>query len=813
MASVERLRGGVAPALLYALLALFSFPTLGQVIAGEHGLGYVVDVFELPRTAILDAWPRYGLTLWDPHLAAGNALLAQQAIPPFALDVAIGLIAGPFAGYAVVGWLLAALGGWVMHLFLRDALGLTTPAVLGGSIIYLFSFWIFIYGAAGLALPLGLWLIDRATIRESGRWRFILAGAIFGGLLLYHSLSQIVLIAAGVQLAYVLFTSPAGGRWARIGVWSATWALALGMYAPILVTQMVMIPISHRTVWDLQALYDPRPLQALRDTIGFYSPTFLGVPLGGDIGVSAERYGTYFLGAIGLPLLAVGVVWGRRTPRTWFVLLLLIAIPLVDLVGLLLTPSQEQLGVLKTFQVVRVRHVFPFALAANAALGLDVVVRWWTGDRPQSPRGGWRTIVVAASFVPLVLATGVAGAQVVRRRRDLLELDTVALGWALLLVTLLIGAAVVVVTLVALWRSRRKAGHRRLGTAAVLAVLLLLASERALYAHGERFVGPYVASWSANLDLTPGQAFLLEQPGIDRERVLAFEQNPNRLAAGGLLQADGYQAVYPLTYHRYFGALIDPQLDTDPVAATYYRKWGNRAITFGPLVDPELVALAGVRWLYVRGDEVPSVPDAATRFEDGDVTIYEAPSVLPRAFLAGVLRVERGPLEVIDALAAADLASLRGTAFVADGPDADTLGSLPRAEGGEVGDEAGTATIQSITPDRVEIGVAADGPAVLVLTDVMAPGWIAERDGVAVPIATVDGAFRGVAVDGSTSNVVFRYVPSFTYLGFMVAGLSLLAALVWAWLVRRGDGRPVERSSTLSPPPQTGPGGDPLEDR
>ena len=125
---------------------------------------------------------------------------------------------------------------------------------------------------------------------------------------------------------------------------------------------------------------------------------------------------------------------------------------------------------------------------------------------------------------------------------------------------------------------------------------------------------------------------------------------------------------------------------------------------------------------------------------------------------------------------------------------------------------AGAATILSLTPDRVEIGVEADAPAVLILTDVMAPGWIAERDGAEVPIATVDGAFRGVAVDPSTSTVVFRYVPTFTYLGFVAAGLSLLAAIGWALLVRRRDGRSSEPSSTLSPAPlETG--GDSLEDR
>jgi uncharacterized membrane protein YfhO len=138
----------------------------------------------------------------------------------------------------------------------------------------------------------------------------------------------------------------------------------------------------------------------------------------------------------------------------------------------------------------------------------------------------------------------------------------------------------------------------------------------------------------------------------------------------------------------------------------------------------------------------------------------------------------------------------------------DLLGAVSRAAGAEAGD----ATIVSMTPDRVEIDVRADGPSVLVLTDVMAPGWIAERDGAEVPIAAVDRAFRGVAVDASTSRVVFRYAPVFTYLGFAAAGVALLAALAWAWLVRRSDGRRATASSTLSPAPPD-PSDPTLEDR
>ena len=62
----------------------------------------------------------------------------------------------------------------------------------------------------------------------------------------------------------------------------------------------------------------------------------------------------------------------------------------------------------------------------------------------------------------------------------------------------------------------------------------------------------------------------------------------------------------------------------------------------------------------------------------------------------------------------------------------------------------------------------------------MAPGWVAKRDGTPVPIATVDAAFRGVAVDETTRRVVFAYRPTFTYIGFAIAALSLVGSILWA---------------------------------
>ena len=172
-------------------------------------------------------------------------------------------------------------------------------------------------------------------------------------------------------------------------IWGGTWALALSLYGPVLISQLVMLPDSVRSIWDLRALYGPTPFQALTDMIGQYSQLVIGVPIGSGLGASPARYGTFFLGAIGLPLLALGIVGGRRDRRGWFLLALLVLIPVWDLVGVLLAPIEQQLSFLKSFQVARIRHLFPFVVVVNAAFGADILSRTsWPGGPWSSPAVG-----------------------------------------------------------------------------------------------------------------------------------------------------------------------------------------------------------------------------------------------------------------------------------------------------------------------------------------------------------------------------------------------------------------------------------------
>ena len=193
---------------------------------------------------------------------------------------------------------------------------------------------------------------------------------------------------------------------------------------------------------------------------------------------------------------------------------------------------------------------------------------------------------------------------------------------------------------------------------------------------------------------------------------------------------------------------------------------------------PDLALTAGTP-LELTGTHCPvAVRDGGARARratpDSDVVLvatdgwqaYRRPSARPRLELATRTEVVRDADERLRRL---------------QEREDDTL-LLSSGQGGRY--EGGRASFVADTPDRVEVAVTSDGPGLLVLRDVDAPGWHAAVDGVATPIQRVDHAFRGVEVPDGTSSVTFTYAPASLRRGawLALAGLGVLTALA-AWQV------------------------------
>jgi hypothetical protein len=77
------------------------------------------------------------------------------------------------------------------------------------------------------------------------------------------------------------------------------------------------------------------------------------------------------------------------------------------------------------------------------------------------------------------------------------------------------------------------------------------------------------------------------------------------------------------------------------------------------------------------------------------------------------------------------------------------------------------------TPNRIE--VSADGPGLLVLSEIVYPGWRVEVDGQPAELLTVNGLLRGVNLPSGNHHVVFSFHPTTFYAGL---GLFTIAVLI-----------------------------------
>jgi hypothetical protein len=86
------------------------------------------------------------------------------------------------------------------------------------------------------------------------------------------------------------------------------------------------------------------------------------------------------------------------------------------------------------------------------------------------------------------------------------------------------------------------------------------------------------------------------------------------------------------------------------------------------------------------------------------------------------------------------------------------------------------------SPDRIEIH--AQGPALLVLSEIAYPGWQVWVDGAPQPLEIFDDLLRAVRLPSGDHRVLFAFRPAslvFGLAGFAFATFFLAAAAWWSW--------------------------------
>jgi hypothetical protein len=204
------------------------------------------------------------------------------------------------------------------------------------------------------------------------------------------------------------------------------------------------------------------------------------------------------------------------------------------------------------------------------------------------------------------------------------------------------------------------------------------------------------------------------------------------------------------------------------------------ALPFGP---------SGTGRLHVRGVSLIDERDGSNvplilsnrglfrRVHSGDVKVYEALDVLPRAYTVHHTRLVQDDEAALAAMADPTFDPAR-TAILAAGYEIDERPS---------GDTASSVTVLSYAAEEIVLQASLPAPGYVVMTDSWYPGWSATVDGKPVTIERANLAFRAVHVPQGMHVVRWTYRPRsyLTGLWISVAALLSVAATLLALYIRR----------------------------
>ena len=172
-----------------------------------------------------------------------------------------------------------------------------------------------------------------------------------------------------------------------------------------------------------------------------------------------------------------------------------------------------------------------------------------------------------------------------------------------------------------------------------------------------------------------------------------------------------------------------------------------------------------------------SAPDSGAVYQDKAWKVYDNPHAFPRAWLVHDTAIEPVPLDLQRRL---------------DNPNTDLhrVALLPApldAALDGAADESGEQVhIDGYAANAMDLTVHANGRALLMLSEIYYPGWVATVNGRAARIWEADGALRAIVVPQGDSRVSLRFRPLPIYIGaaltlfgfaaVLVAGITLRAA-------------------------------------
>ena len=780
------------------------------------------------------------LPRWDPTVLAGLPTLATVGgwPEPLTAVLALALPAGLAIGVAAFVMLLTgAVGAWLL---LRELDCRPWAAVLGGVV---FSCNSALVGQVGQGLAAASWVglpwvllgFEAAVRRTDLRW------AALGGVAL--ALQLVVGDPVWALFGAVAVATYALAMVVAAGIRDRSWTQSrrtLAAGAVVLLVGLALAAPRVAQIWTLGT--QSAPLSgSLRDVfvpvaelVRLVVPGIEPAPVPGFAGLLFSEPRLYLgLVPLGCVLLAVGARRDRRSG-------ILGALGLVALLAALGLPPAPQLAAWLVPAVpwtppARILFVVAAAWSLVAGLGADWAVRRWR----------WRWLGPALFLLALVdlLGHGRAAASAGRVAAPdagcvaAIE-DQIATGAGLHRTVYLPDGGIVPGRMPEIWGLGAPGSRpvwlptRYLAYGRVVAgegrgrlpsspgglrhrMLAALGADLVCAVGGEAPTGPIrleqLREMARMYSVQTGGAGVTSWSVDGRDREVLFATGPTRVevvlrvpdgarltSAAGLREdawecSDGVSFQVSLevsaTQSRQvlFHALLEPREQPQerafvPVDVDL-SPWSGSEVKLTLATGPGVSGDTACDWAGWLEPVITSIADSTLEVvHDGPCRVLTDSGALPRAWLVRrAIEVQPGNLDVVGRCLASKTFEPAVEAVVE----------------GRVGSRLGTphpgdrVEVMSYQPERVELEVETAEPALLVMSDMVYPGWRATVDGVERPILPTNLVMRGVVVKGGAHRVVFEYRPALKWTAVVLSTLALCACgVAWVRVARGRRGRP-----------------------
>jgi hypothetical protein len=699
--------------------------------------------------------------LWNRHILSGVPFAADiQSGILYPINLIVFLIV-PQVTYRIIEYLVVfhvALAGIAAYWFARfgvrsPGMSISRPAAMLGGVAYMLSdFFVVHVGnlnliASAAWLPFVALLARRAFASGSPRTAAYAGGALAMALLAGHvqpTLYAVVVVAAFFAFEMVVSRrrSDRSARWFRLtGQLSIVLVIGACASALQLLPAYELSQLSNRARLSLEAAseFSLAPSQL----IGLIVPTFFGRGPAGYWG-QWHRVEIGYAGVLPLVFALMAVVVCRERVARQLLLLGLVGLAMAlgghtVLHGLLwqFVPGFEGLRA-----PARAVLIFDFALAGLAALGADTLVRPMWRDLTHRVsafrRGlGLVTAVVVVVITPLLilllaLNRDNPGGNILPRLTGIVE------GWILFAIFLTGTLAII---------HGRQVGWMRPTVAIALAIGL---------ASFDLISGGHNIEIS---DKDPVRGFV--RPAI--HEFLRSDTSVYRIDTDtGILDIWQPNSAMLVRAEDVIGGVHPLEL------ADLRRYWAELGSRTTPLYDA-----LNVRYIILRRD-VPLDWSKWNLVFDGDpdLVVYQNANEIPRAYLVDEALVEPDRERLFARLHEPGF-DPRRTVLLEQGTSLGPSQSSP-----------GDARVTRQSSGELEVSVSARQPAVLVISEVFYPGWVASLNGQSAPLLRANYLFRAVHVSPGEHIVRLRFEPGSWYIGRAVSAITWLAlALLVSWPV------------------------------